>query len=746
MGHRARALWRYPKCPNLFSGNLFIYFFNRQRRLGFTVPEAPFLERRNNMAGNVPELYGSMVFNDKIMRDKLPKDIYKALKKTIEKGTHLELDVANAVALAMKEWAVENGATHFTHWFQPLTGYTAEKHDSFISPTDDGEVIMEFSGKELVKGEPDASSFPSGGIRATFEARGYTAWDPSSPAFIKEGTLYIPTAFCSYTGEALDKKTPLLRSMDALSREAVKMLSLLGKDVDRVTTTVGPEQEYFLIDKEDYKKRRDLIFTGRTLLGAQPPKGQEMDDHYFGTLRPRVAAYMHDLDTELWKYGIPAKTKHNEVAPAQHELAPIFDTTNVAVDHNQLTMEIMKKVAEKHGFVCLLHEKPFAGINGSGKHNNWSMSTNTGVNLLDPGKTPAENTQFLIFLVAVIKAVDEYADLMRLSVASAGNDHRLGANEAPPAIISIFLGDELTAVIDSIENDRFFVKADKVEMETGAAVIPHFTRDNTDRNRTSPFAFTGNKFEFRSLGSSASVATPNIILNTAVAHSLSEFYEALKDVAADKLDDAIHELIKKTIIKHKRVIFNGNGYTDEWVQEAERRGLYNLKSTPEVLPHLLDEKNIKLFEEQGIYTEVELRSRYEILIENYTKILNIEASTLREMLYHDFMPAASKYMDSLTNSILLKREVSESITTAAEEKMLSKIAGKYSELSTMADRLETDIEAAKAMDDELAQAKFYHDTVFKDMTDIRELTDYMEAYIPEEDLPYPTYSKILFYV
>ncbi len=698
------------------------------------------------MAGNVPELYGSMVFNDKIMRDKLPKDIYKALKKTIEKGTHLELDVANAVALAMKEWAVENGATHFTHWFQPLTGYTAEKHDSFISPTDDGEVIMEFSGKELVKGEPDASSFPSGGIRATFEARGYTAWDPSSPAFIKEGTLYIPTAFCSYTGEALDKKTPLLRSMDALSREAVKMLSLLGKDVDRVTTTVGPEQEYFLIDKEDYKKRRDLIFTGRTLLGAQPPKGQEMDDHYFGTLRPRVAAYMHDLDTELWKYGIPAKTKHNEVAPAQHELAPIFDTTNVAVDHNQLTMEIMKKVAEKHGFVCLLHEKPFAGINGSGKHNNWSMSTNTGVNLLDPGKTPAENTQFLIFLVAVIKAVDEYADLMRLSVASAGNDHRLGANEAPPAIISIFLGDELTAVIDSIENDRFFVKADKVEMETGAAVIPHFTRDNTDRNRTSPFAFTGNKFEFRSLGSSASVATPNIILNTAVAHSLSEFYEALKDVAADKLDDAIHELIKKTIIKHKRVIFNGNGYTDEWVQEAERRGLYNLKSTPEVLPHLLDEKNIKLFEEQGIYTEVELRSRYEILIENYTKILNIEASTLKEMLYHDFMPAASKYMDSLTNSILLKREVSESITTAAEEKMLSKIAGKYSELSTMADRLETDIEAAKAMDDELAQAKFYHDTVFKDMTDIRELTDYMEAYIPEEDLPYPTYSKILFYV
>ena len=506
----------------------------------------------NIMSQSVPELYGSMVFNDKVMRDKLPKDIYKALRKTIEKNTHLELDVANAVAIAMKEWAVENGATHFTHWFQPLTGFTAEKHDSFISPTDDGQVIMEFSGKELVKGEPDASSFPSGGIRATFEARGYTAWDPSSPAFIKDGTLCIPTAFCSYTGEALDKKTPLLRSMDALSKEATQILNLIGnKDVESVTTTVGPEQEYFLIDKADYAKRRDLIFTGRTLLGSSAPKGQEMEDHYFGALRPRVAAYMHELDEELWKLGIPAKTKHNEVAPCQHELAPIFDTTNVAVDHNQLTMEVMKKVADKHNFVCLLHEKPFAGINGSGKHNNWSMSTNTGVNLLDPGKTPAENTQFLIFLAAVIKAVDDYADLMRLSVASAGNDHRLGANEAPPAIISIFLGDELTAVVESIEKGTFFKKGDKVVMEMGAQVIPHFTRDTTDRNRTSPFAFTGNKFEFRSLGSSASVATPNIILNTAVAEVLSQFYEELKGVKADKLDDAIAKLIKKTIKEHK---------------------------------------------------------------------------------------------------------------------------------------------------------------------------------------------------
>ena len=699
------------------------------------------------MATKIPELYGSMVFNDKIMRDKLPKDIYKALKKTIEKGTHLELDVANAVAIAMKEWAVENGATHYTHWFQPLTGFTAEKHDSFISPTDDGQVIMEFSGKELVKGEPDASSFPSGGIRATFEARGYTAWDPSSPAFIKDGTLYIPTAFCSYTGEALDKKTPLLRSMDALSKEATKLLNILGNTaVESVTTTVGPEQEYFLIDREDYKLRRDLIFTGRTLLGAPSPKGQEMDDHYFGALRPRVAAFMHDLDEELWKLGIPAKTKHNEVAPAQHELAPVFDTTNVAVDHNQLTMEVMKTVAQKHNFVCLLHEKPFAGINGSGKHNNWSMSTNTGVNLLDPGKTPAENTQFLVVLAAVIKAVDEYADMLRLSVASAGNDHRLGANEAPPAIISIFLGDELTAVIDSIEKGTLFEKGDKAIMEMGASVIPHFTRDNTDRNRTSPFAFTGNKFEFRSLGSSASVATPNIILNTAVAEAISQFIEVLKDVPADKMDEAVKELIKKTIIEHKRVIFNGNGYTDEWVKIAEERGLYNLKSTPDVLPTLLDEKNIKLFTKHGIYTETEIKSRYEVLLENYSKVLHIEACTLKDMIYHDFMPAVSLYVSSLTDSILSKQAVSDKIPVGADMKMLEKISAKFEELSDLTDKLEADIAKAEDMEEGLELAKYYHEVLFADMEAIRAVADYIETYIPDEMLPYPTYSKMLFYV
>jgi len=695
----------------------------------------------------IPEIYGSLVFNDKIMRDKLPGDVYKALRKTIKKGTHLELDVANAVAIAMKEWAVENGATHFTHWFQPMTGYTAEKHDSFISPTDDGQIIMEFSGKELVKGEPDASSFPSGGIRATFEARGYTAWDPSSPAFIKDGTLCIPTAFCSYTGEALDKKTPLLRSMDALSKEATRILNLLGNaDVESVTTTVGPEQEYFLIDKDDYAKRRDLIFTGRTLIGAPSPKGQEMDDHYFGALRPRVAAYMHDLDMELWKLGIPAKTKHNEVAPAQHELAPVFDTTNVAVDRNQLTMEIMKRVAQKHNFVCLLHEKPFAGINGSGKHNNWSMTTNTGANLLDPGKTPAENTQFLVFLAAVIKAVDEYADMMRLSVASAGNGHRLGANEAPPAIISIFLGEELTAVIDSIKNDTFFKKNDSVVMEMGAAVIPHFTRDNTDRNRTSPFAFTGNKFEFRSLGSSASVATPNIVLNTAVADALSDFYEVLKDVPADKLDESVHALIKETFIKHERIIFNGNGYTDEWVKEAEKRGLYNLKSTPDVLPRFIDDRNIKLFTKHGIFTETEIRSRYEILLENYCKTIHIEACTMRDMIYHDFSPAVIRFMDSLSQSIISKKQISSMISTSAEEKMLEKISAQYEALYVAVGQLDEDITRAESMDDGLELAQFYHDPIFKDMEKLRNIADGIEAVMPDEFLPYPTYSKILFYV
>ena len=559
------------------------------------------------MAQNIPELYGSLVFNDKVMRSKLPKDMYKALKKTIESGTHLELDVANSVAVAMKEWATENGATHYTHWFQPMTNVTAEKHDSFISPTGDGQVIMDFSGKELVKGEPDASSFPSGGLRATFEARGYTAWDPTSPAFIKDGTLYIPTAFCSYSGEALDKKTPLLRSMQTLDKEATKLLHIIGnKDVKHVNTTVGPEQEYFLVDKELYKQRKDLVFCGRTLIGAPAPKGQEMEDHYFGALKPRVAAYMHDLDVELWKLGIPAKTKHNEVAPAQHELAPVFDTTNVAVDHNQLTMEVMKKVADKHGLVCLLHEKPFEGINGSGKHNNWSMITDAGVNILDPGKTPAENTQFLIFLTAVIKAVDEYADVLRISVASAGNDHRLGANEAPPAVVSVFLGDELTEVLKSIENDEYFAGSRAVQMDIGAKVLPHFVKDNTDRNRTSPFAFTGNKFEFRMLGSEASVANPNIILNTAVAECVHQFAEQLKDVPEDKMEDAIHELIKKTIIDHKRVIFNGNGYTDEWIEEATKRGLFNLKSTPDALPQWIADKNIELFTKYHIFTKEKL--------------------------------------------------------------------------------------------------------------------------------------------
>ena len=696
------------------------------------------------MTKRVPELFGSLVFNDKVMRDKLPKDIYKALRKTIENNTHLELDVANSVAVAMKEWAVENGATHFTHWFQPMTGFTAEKHDSFITPVGDGQVIMDFSGKELVKGEPDASSFPSGGLRATFEARGYTAWDPTSPAFIKDGTLYIPTAFCSYSGEALDKKTPLLRSMETLSREATKILHLLGQtDVKGVATTVGPEQEYFLVDKELYKQRKDLIFTGRTLLGALPPKGQEMEDHYFGALKPRVSAYMHDLDEELWKLGITAKTKHNEVAPAQHELAPIFDTTNVAVDHNQLTMEMMKKVAEKHDLVCLLHEKPFEGINGSGKHNNWSMITDTGVNLLEPGRTPAENTQFLVFLVAVIKAVDEYADLMRLSVASAGNDHRLGANEAPPAIVSMFLGDELTAVLDSIENDTFFGKQKKVQMDTGASVLPHFFKDNTDRNRTSPFAFTGNKFEFRMLGSSISVSGPNVVLNTAVAESLRQFHEILKDTPAEKMDDAVHELVKETILLHKKVIFNGNGYTDEWVAEAERRGLPNLKSTPEVLPCFIAPKNIELFTSHHIFTESEIFSRYEILLENYCKTLHIEAKTLKEMVTKDFLPALMEYSGFITDTILSKKEAA-GLPCTAETKLLTKLSGYYDSISDMVEKLDEDTKKAEKIDALYAMATFYHETIISDMETLRAVADEAEELIPDSVLPYPSYSQLLF--
>jgi len=699
------------------------------------------------MAQNIPELYGSLVFNDKVMRSKLPKDMYKALKKTIENGTHLELDVANSVAVAMKEWAIENGATHYTHWFQPMTNVTAEKHDSFISPTGDGQVIMDFSGKELVKGEPDASSFPSGGLRATFEARGYTAWDPTSPAFIKDGTLYIPTAFCSYSGEALDKKTPLLRSMQTLDKEAVNLLHIIGnKTVKHVNTTVGPEQEYFLVDKELYKQRKDLVFCGRTLIGAPAPKGQEMEDHYFGALKPRVAAYMHDLDVELWKLGIPAKTKHNEVAPAQHELAPVFDTTNVAVDHNQLTMEIMKKVADKHGLVCLLHEKPFDGINGSGKHNNWSMVTDDGINILDPGKTPGENTQFLIFLTAVIKAVDEYADVLRISVASAGNDHRLGANEAPPAVVSVFLGDELTEVLKAIEKDEYFAGSRAVQMNIGAKVLPHFVKDNTDRNRTSPFAFTGNKFEFRMLGSEASVANPNIILNTAVAEAVHQFAEELKDVPEDKMEESIHELIKKTIIAHKRVIFNGNGYTDEWIAEAEKRGLFNLKSTPDALPQWIADKNIELFTKYGIFTKEEIESRYEIWLEAYSKIVNIESNTMVEMVQKDFLPSVFEYIDKLAATAISKKSVIADISTEAEGKLIKELSDLAGDITKGLETLKADTATALATEDPLANAKAYQSIVLSDMESLRKSVDTAETLIPDALLPYPTYDKLLFSV
>ena len=693
----------------------------------------------------IPALYGSLVFNDKVMRNKLPKDMYKALRKTIENGTHLELDVANSVAVAMKEWAVENGATHYTHWFQPMTGFTAEKHDSFITPVGDGEVIMDFSGKELVKGEPDASSFPSGGLRATFEARGYTAWDPTSPAFIKDGTLYIPTAFCSYSGEALDKKTPLLRSMETLNTEAVKMLKLLGNEtVTSISTTIGPEQEYFLVDKDLYKKRKDLVFCGRTLFGAPAPKGQEMEDHCFGSLKPKVAAYMHDLDVELWKLGIPAKTKHNEVAPAQHELAPIFDTANVAVDHNQLTMEIMKKVADKHGLVCLLHEKPFEGINGSGKHNNWSLITNDGVNLLNPGSTPAQNIQFLVFLMAVIKAVDEYADLMRVSATSAGNDHRLGGNEAPPAIVSIFLGDELTAVLESIENDTFFGKQKKVQLDIGAHVLPHFVKDTTDRNRTSPFAFTGNKFEFRMLGSAASVANPNVVLNTAVAEALAQFYTELEGTKPEDMEQAVHELIKRAIRKHKKVIFNGNGYTDEWVAEAEKRGLYNLPSTPDCLPQLLADKNVELFTKHHVFTKEELTSRYEIKLENYVKTIGIEARTLAEMITKDFLPAVSTYAAEVSKNATAKKSFMATADTASEEALVEKLSTAYTALTAEVTELKTLIDTSFALEDTQKCAEAFHDQVLAKMEDIRTIASDIEALIPDSILSYPTYDQLLF--
>ena len=697
------------------------------------------------LTNTIPELYGSLVFNNKVMRERLPKDTYKALRKTIQSGTHLELDVANTVAAALKEWAVEHGATHFTHWFQPMTGFTAEKHDSFISPSGDGQIIMEFSGKELIKGEPDASSFPSGGLRATFEARGYTAWDPTSPAFIKDGSLYIPTAFCSYSGEALDKKTPLLRSMEALNAEALKVLHLLGnKSVKKIDTTIGSEQEYFLVDKNLYKQRKDLLFCGRTLLGAPAPKGQEMEDHYFGVLKPKVASYMHDLDEELWKLGVPVKTKHNEVAPAQHELAPVFDTANVAVDHNQLTMEMMKKIADSHHLACLLHEKPFEGVNGSGKHNNWSLVTDTGENLLDPGKTPAENTQFLVFLMAVIAAVDDYADLMRVSVASAGNDHRLGANEAPPAIVSIFLGDELTAVLKSIEDGSDFLKQKQTLMEIGAHVLPHFAKDTTDRNRTSPFAFTGNKFEFRMPGSALSVAGPNVVLNTAVAESLSQIYHALKDIPESERSTAIEDLLKELIRKHKRILFNGNGYTDAWVAEAEKRGLWNLKSLPDALPQFIAEKNIDLFTRHQIFTKEEIHSRYEIILENYSKTIHIESLTMQDMVKKDFTPALFSYVSEVSKEALDKKKLLPSLPASYEEQIIKTLTKASEQIATALSNLSADTLQAEKMEEPLAAARYYHDIILSDMDALRAAVDQAEAIIPGCYLPYPTYDELLF--
>lgn len=692
----------------------------------------------------VPEIFGSMVFNDQKMQERLPKSTYKALKKTIQNGEPLDLSVANVVAAAMKDWAVEMGCTHYTHWFQPMTGITAEKHDSFIAPNGEGQVIMEFSGKELVKGEPDASSFPSGGIRATFEARGYTTWDPTSYAFVKDGTLYIPTAFCSYTGEVLDKKTPLLRSMERINTEAVKILHLLGKEnVTRVTTTVGPEQEYFLIDKDAYDQREDLIYTGRTLFGAKAPKGQELDDHYFGAIKTRVAAYMKDLDEELWKLGILAKTKHNEVAPSQHELAPIFTTTNIATDHNELTMEVMKKVAERHGLVCLLHEKPFAGVNGSGKHNNWSISTNTGENLLDPGKTPENNFQFQLFLAAVVKAVHEYQDLLRITVASAGNDHRLGANEAPPAIISMYLGDDLGELVDSIINDREYVSKGKQKMRTGVDVLPDFMKDTSDRNRTSPFAFTGNKFEFRALGSSLNIACPNYMLNTMVAEELSEFYDELKD--ADDMDAAIKALVKKVFTEHQNIIFNGNNYAPEWVEEAERRGLLNLKSLPDAMEHFLDKKNIDLFVKNKICSADEIRARYEIELESYSKQINIEALTMIDMAKKNILPAVTSYVRDLTDTALAKKALSDAIPTSVEEDLITSLSNKLVCFSKKTAELEEAvIKASDYSDDNLKYAKYYRETVFALMQELRAVGDAMETETASEYWPYPSYGELLF--
>ena len=694
-----------------------------------------------NTAKNVPELFGSMVFNETVMQERLPKDVYRKLKKTMREGTAIDADVAAVVATAMKDWALSKGATHYTHWFQPLTGVTAEKHDSFISPTDNGGVMMEFSGKELIKGEPDASSFPSGGLRATFEARGYTAWDPTSYAFVKDGSLYIPTAFCSYTGQILDKKTPLLRSMEAVSNQACRVLKLFGKNVRRVTATVGPEQEYFLIDRDDYAKRKDLIFTGRTLFGAKPPKGQEMEDHYFGSIRPRVAAFMQELDEELWKLGIFSKTKHNEVAPCQHEMAPVFTSVNIASDHNQLTMEVMKRVAQKHHFICLLHEKPFEGINGSGKHNNWSMSTDEGENLLDPGKNPSENLQFLLFLTAVIKAVDEYQDLLRISVASAGNDHRLGANEAPPAIVSMFIGEELQGILDAIEAGEDYTGRGKTKMDLGVSVLPDITKDATDRNRTSPFAFTGNKFEFRMLGSAINIACPNIMINTMVAEELRQFADELEGAADFKA--ALLALIKREVAAHKRIIFNGNGYDDAWVAEAERRGLHNLKSTADALPLYTDKANVELFTRHNVYTREEMESREEALLEEYYKTLHIEALTMSDMVREEILPACIGYEKDLADAVKMKKEAG--VSGGMEAGLLGRISALIEELYNQCSVLDKAV-ADAPKGDSRETVNYYHDVILAAMDKVRTAADQLETLVGKKYWPFPTYSDILFYV
>ena len=693
---------------------------------------------------NVSDFFGCKVFDDRVMKANLSAKVYQSLRKTIDEGAKLDIRVANAVAAAMKDWAVDHGATHYTHWFQPLTGVTAEKHDSFISPSPDGGVIMEFSGKELIKGEPDASSFPSGGLRATFEARGYTAWDPTSYAFIKGNTLCIPTAFCSYGGEALDKKTPLLRSMEALNRQAIRILHLFGNDdVKCVRTSVGPEQEYFLITEEMYEQRRDLRFTGRTLFGARPPKGQEMDDHYFGAIKPRVAAYMEELNEELWKLGILAKTEHNEVAPAQHELAPIYTTTNIATDHNQLTMEIMQKVAAKHGLVCLLHEKPFAGVNGSGKHNNWSLTADGGVNLLSPGETPYENAQFLLFLCAVIKAVDDYQDLLRLSVATAGNDHRLGANEAPPAVISIFLGEELNAVLEAIETGTPYAGTEKTQMKLGVDVLPKFNRDTTDRNRTSPFAFTGNKFEFRMLGSSNSIACANIMLNSAVAESLKIYADRLE--SAENFEDVLHEMIRKTIKDHKRVIFNGNGYDDTWIKEAvEKRGLLNYRTTPDCMPHLLDEKNVRMLTSHKVFSEAELKSRCEIMLENYCKTVRIEANTMIDMAKTEIAPAVSAYVLELANTAAAKKAVDDSVSRSYETELVKKLVRLEDQIAARTDELEEAVIKLQDAEDVAAESYMIRDTVLGKMGELRAACDEAETMTAKKYWPFPTYGDLLF--